>query len=78
MTLSETFNAMSADYTASGLPMVVSPEVRWASDEVKANSHDVDSIIDKMKTCHLYVKNNQVRLREHNEKAIELWNQTLN
>lgn len=73
VSISETFNIVSADYTCAGLPMVVSHEVDWASEGVKANCHDVDLIVEKMIGCDNFVFENQTRLNEYSEKAIEKW-----
>ena len=53
--------------------MVVSHEIRWASDAVKADCHDVDLIIEKMRDCEKHTKESQVGLIEFSNKAIDIW-----
>lgn len=51
LSLSETYSVITADYVASNLPIVVSPEVQWVSDESKANPNDIGDIIGKLNAC---------------------------
>lgn len=48
VSFTETFCIVAADMVAVGLPMVVSPEVVWAWDRVKANPAETKDIVDKM------------------------------
>lgn len=48
VSLTETFNVVSADYVTAGVPMVVSKEVAWASSWNKALDNDVDDVVKKM------------------------------
>lgn len=64
ISLSETFNVVSADYIASGIPIVVSPEVPWASRFSQAAP---DSIRDMVRLMH----------RALDLPQITLWNQYL-
>lgn len=48
VSLTETFNVVTADYITAGLPVVVSPEIGWVSRCSQANPHDVKEIVKKM------------------------------
>jgi glycosyltransferase involved in cell wall biosynthesis len=73
VSLSETFNIVAADYTAAGLPMVVSDEVRWAHPLVMADCGSPSQIAGKMETCREYVEHNQRNLRIESSQAAEFW-----
>jgi hypothetical protein len=76
VSLSETFNIVSADYVSSGLPVVVSKEVRWASRLNYADPGSVDSMVRKM---HFVWRNkplvwlNQWYLRRNSCQALAEW-----
>lgn len=76
VSMSETFNITSADYTAAGLPMVVSDEIPWASRFNRAKVDDIESITDRMlqvykKPC--LVRWNQTLLSWYSADAIKKW-----
>lgn len=48
VSLSETFCIVAADMVAAGLPVVVSPEVEWASSLAKAEPTDMASIVETL------------------------------
>lgn len=76
VSLTETFNVVSADYVTAGVPIVVSKEVKWASDWNKAED---DSITDIVRIMHrvydgsLLVKWNQHLLLKFSENAQIAW-----
>lgn len=76
VSLTETFNVVSADYVTAGIPIVVSNEVKWASDWNKA---EVDSVPDIVRIMHrvygynLLVRWNQKLLKSFSEDAQEDW-----
>src|SRR5690554_4879047 len=73
VSMSESFNIVAADYACAGLPMVVSHEVRWASDSIKADCHDVDDIASKMRDCDKYTHESQAGLASFSNGAIDIW-----
>lgn len=76
VSLTETFNVVTADYVTAGIPVVVSPEVKWVSDFCKSDASDIDSIVDKMHRVldnKLLVKWNQHLLKRHSNNAKEMW-----
>jgi hypothetical protein len=44
VSLSETFSIVAADMVSAGIPIVVSPEVDWASSICKVNPTDSEDI----------------------------------
>lgn len=48
VSLSETFNIVSADFAVANVPLVVSPEVRWAAREFQAHPNSDADIAGKM------------------------------
>lgn len=76
VSLSETFNVVSADCVAVGLPIVVSREVSWTSFLSKADTDSIDSIVEHM---NFAIKNkwlvsiNQWLLRRHGRRAARAW-----
>lgn len=76
VSLTETFNVVSADYVTAGLPMVVSKEVKWASDWSKCADDDVDSVVEAMGRVlrtPLLTWWNQKLLMRHSLAAQEAW-----
>lgn len=48
VSLTETFNVVTADYVTAGLPVVVSREIKWVSRWCQADTDDIDSIVAVM------------------------------
>lgn len=76
VSLTETFNVVTADYVTAGIPIVVSKEVKWASSWNKALDNSLPDIVDKMHRVwrnKLLVRWNQRLLLWHSKTAQELW-----
>lgn len=73
VSMSESFNIVAADYTCAGLPMVVSSEISWASQNCFADSGNPSDISKKMETSHMHVMENQVNLLKTSKEAVEKW-----
>ena len=74
--LSETFNIVSADAVSMGVPLVVSPEVSWASRWSKVDPANVDAIVVGMRRAlkwPILRKWNLNRLRKFSEGARRTW-----
>lgn len=74
--LTETFNIVSADYVTAGVPIVVSPEVRWVSSWSQANPHDINDIVRVMHRAYgnwLLVRWNQFLLGRTFSYARRMW-----
>jgi hypothetical protein len=76
VSLTETFNVVSADYVTAGLPVVASKEVAWLGLPSKARDDDIESIVSKMHLAlgiPLIVRYNQWLLRRHSRRAQKAW-----
>lgn len=84
VSLSETFNLVTADMVSAGVPCVVSDQVRWARWHCLgpvASPNDIESIIDSLGACYCwpqFVNRLQRRgLTNHNLKALRVWEKFL-
>lgn len=77
VSLSETFSIVTADYVSVGLPIVVSPEVPWASwfSKVKAtNGGDITDGIARALECKKFnVFTNRGNLRRFSKLSKDIW-----
>lgn len=76
VSLTETFNVVTADYVTAGLPVVVSSEVPWASSLNYADFDDISDIVRVMNrawTYRLLIRWNQHLLHEASCSAQESW-----
>ncbi len=76
VSMSETFNVVSADYVTAGIPLVVSDEVSWVSMWNKAEDDSVESVVRAMHFAahkRLLIKWNQHLLKDSAEDATEKW-----
>lgn len=76
ISLCETFNLVAADYVTAGIPIVVSPEIDWVTDESKASTSDISEIISKMEQAlenKSLIEVNKNCLVDHNIKAVYDW-----
>lgn len=76
VSLSETFNVVSADCITAGIPVVVSREVPWTS---ALNTAEDDNIEDMVRILHrvwnfpILTTYNQYLLRNFAENSLDLW-----
>lgn len=81
VSFTETFNIVSADMVACGVPMVVSSEVHWALP-VFADPNDTTDIVSKLMFAWRFrvinVKLNRWRLKAYSKAAIKAWMSLLN
>ncbi len=76
VSLSETFNIVTADCVAMGLPVITSSEVAWVDAECHAPTDSVDTIARRMAGVFGHkrlVLNNQRRLQRASAEAIREW-----
>lgn len=81
VSLTETFNVVTADYVTAGLPVVVSKEIKWVSNWCNAEDDDPNNIMKVMHRVwhgNLLVKRNQSLLLRYSEKAQEMWHKWIN
>ena len=78
VSLSETFNFVTADFVISGIPIVVSPEIDWMPSPFQANPTDDNDIMKAMSTAlrgrllHFHYSC-QKALQKQNRLNVEWW-----
>jgi hypothetical protein len=79
VSFTETFNIVAADSVAMGIPVIVSPEIKW--NPIQASPTNTDSIIAQMKRVESSRKTSvmlsQFWLRRFNKKALNDWSKFL-
>lgn len=76
VSLTETFNVVTADYVTAGLPVVVSKEVKWISGFCHATDNSLSDIVSKMHRVWQFrtlVGWNQILLEHFTRKSVRLW-----
>lgn len=78
VSLSETFNIVSADYIKAGLPIVVSPEIVWAAHFSKAKPTEAMDIVTKLHEANGFFRSsvfqlNVAGLRSHDRTSRKVW-----
>jgi hypothetical protein len=76
VSLTETFNVVTADYVTAGLPVVVSKEVSWISSLCQAKDDSAQSIVDHMHRSwrnHFLIRLNQYYLGRFSKHAQDEW-----
>lgn len=76
VSMTETWNVVSCDYAAAGLPMVVSREIPWATRFCQADVESVDDIVRVMGRVYNHpwlVRLNQFYLTRRSREALSLW-----
>ena len=74
VSLSESFNIVTADFVDVGVPIVVSKDINWISKKCLADNQSVESIVERMEHVlenkHRIVQENKEELFHHNQLAI--------
>jgi len=77
VSLSETFNIVSADLINQGVPVIGSKEIPWLAPEFVANPVDSAHIVRTLKRAWFWrwfnVKINQSRLNKYTNKSRKIW-----
>lgn len=76
VSLTETFNVVTADYVTAGVPVVTSKEVSWVNWFSKAKDDSIDSIVRHMRWAYRFrclIKLNQWLLKRNSKKAQKMW-----
>lgn len=78
VSMTESFNLVTADYLAAGLPVVVSREIDWCGEWSKCDIGNIDQMvslidlnINDKSTIHL----NRKLLKEYSENSVTKWRQ---
>ena len=79
VSMSETFNMVTADAVVSGVPVVVSKSIPWVRPEFRASTTNCTDIINRM---HQALKSkrpydNLVNLRHSSDEAVAAWDDAL-
>lgn len=82
VSLSETYNIVTADMVNKLIPVVVSKEIRWVMDNFKVNPTSFEDIVSKLNFCYMnlngrLVKKNKQALADNSKKAIFIWEENL-
>ena len=76
VSLTETFNVVSADYVTAGVPVVASKEVSWISRCSQAPDNSVPSILramDRAYRSRILPAWNQILLERYSARAQQMW-----
>ncbi len=76
VSLSETFNIVTADFVSNRIPVVVSSEIDWVCNFVSANPTSINDIVHKMEIALNYdiiTKFNLMNLKRYNKKSSNTW-----
>ncbi len=76
VSLTETFNVVTADYVTAGIPVVVSNEIKWVSSFCQADDDSVEDMVRVMKRALKFpslIRWNQQLLQWNSEEATQLW-----
>lgn len=76
VSFSETFNIVAADAVSQRVPVVVSPEISWASNLIQANPNSICDIVKTLGRAIRFpiITRLSLRgLREYNEESVEVW-----
>lgn len=76
VSLSETFNVVTADAVTAGVPIVVSKEIPWASHLCRAEDDEIDSIVETMHRVWRWralARWNQYLLKKNSSRSQKMW-----
>ena len=76
VSMSETFNVVTADYVTAGIPVVVSKQVPWVSSFCQAREDSALDIVDKMHkmlSARWVIRRNLKLLKKHSKRAQDAW-----
>jgi len=78
ISFTETFNIVSADFVACGIPIAVSEEIEFINPLCKGKATDKQSVMDALWWCNIGKKTwltkwNKCLLQLHNNRATNIW-----
>ena len=77
VSFNETFNIVGADIVSQGVPLVVSPEIPWASRFFSSRQTNTDDIVSALKYSYMLpsvnVFLNQTYLKWYTDDTINIW-----
>ena len=76
VSLSESFNIVSADAVSLGVPLIGSPAISWLPSRSQADPGSAESIVEAMSFADRHtVKKNYVALKKYLAVSIDAWNE---
>lgn len=76
LSLTETFNVVTADAIRAGVPVVVSNAIDWVPRAVQVHNNDLEECLSVMNYCYLnpeIVNHCNNKLDEYNKRALTRW-----
>ncbi len=76
VSLSETFNIVTADFVSQKIPVIVSEEITWVHEKYRTNCNNMNDIVETMRVAlhdKKYDVNNLHKLEEYNELSQLAW-----
>ena len=77
VSLSESFNIVTADFISQHVPVIVSKEINWVADIAKVNTDDSAGIAEKihltLSSPNKLLKKNLEALKEYEREALTIW-----
>jgi hypothetical protein len=70
VSLSETYNIVTADAVSAGIPVVVSKEISWVDERAQANSTSCDDILNCLEFVYKGMKKNQYLVNFKNLQSL--------
>ncbi len=80
ISFSETFNIVAADFVSQNIPIVVSPEIEWASYFYKCQPTNIKRMIEKLKFAYDHPNFqflNKISLNHYNKHSLRSWEREL-
>jgi hypothetical protein len=78
VSLTETFNIVTADSINAGCPVIVSPDISWVKAKYQATPTDTCNIVEKLVAIYAsdkvaMIKKNWLSLQDYNKESKVLW-----
>lgn len=81
VSMSESFNIVTADFVNNSVPIIVSKDVTWMPDCTQADTNSLKDIVDKLgdaaKNKKKFVRKSLEALDKYNETSLKAWIKTL-
>ena len=82
LSLSESFNIVTADFVSQKVPMIVSPDISWMPFITKVGPFNIEKIINRMelvlKYRDVFTTVSSFSLKSYNSHAVKTWSEYLN
>lgn len=82
LSFTESFNIVTADFIAQGIPIVVSDTITWMPNDSKTATDNIKEIVNKLYSIErnktLYILEQALALKDYSKKALNEWARYLN